>query len=54
MSKEIDNDFSYRAGLAHEGLKKGYNIDKQDDDTKMDIYNNYAGRNVGDNYGKER
>lgn len=54
MSKEIDNDFSYRVGLAHEGLKKGYNIGKQNDDTKMDISNNYAGRKVGDKSSKSR
>ncbi len=49
MTKHIDRDFAYDAGLAHEGLKRGYNFDSQGDDNKMDISNNYSGRILGDN-----
>lgn len=48
MTKNIDRDYAYDAGLAHEGLKRGYNFDAQGDDTKMDISNNYSGRILGD------
>lgn len=48
MTKHIDRDFAYDAGLAHEGLKRGYNFDSQGDDAKMDISNNYSGRILGD------
>lgn len=47
MTKKIDRDFAYDVGLAHEGLKSGYNFDKQNADTKMDISNNYSGRKIG-------
>lgn len=50
MTKNISRTFSYKAGLAHEGLDTDYNWDKQNDDTKMDISNNYAGRDIGDCY----
>lgn len=46
MTKKIDKDFAWRAGLAHEGLGTGYNFDEQNDDTKMDIQNNYLGRQL--------
>ena len=48
MTKNIDRTFAYKAGLAHEGLDTNYNWDKQNYDTKMDISNNYAGRDIGD------
>ena len=47
MTKNIDRDFACKVGLAHEGLKPGYDFDKQDDDHKMDISNNYSGRIIG-------
>lgn len=47
MTKKIDRNFAYDVGLAHEGLKSGYNFDKQNADTKMDISNNYSGRKIG-------
>lgn len=48
MTKHIDRDFAYDAGLAHEGLKRGYDFDSQGADNKMDISNNYSGRILGD------
>lgn len=48
MTKHIDRDFAYDAGLAHEGLKRGYNFSSQSEDSKMDISNNYSGRILGD------
>lgn len=48
MTKNIDRDYAYDAGLAHEGLQRGYSFDSQPDDTKMDISNNYSGRILGD------
>lgn len=50
MTKNINRTFAYKAGLAHEGLDTDYNWDKQSDDTKMDISNNYAGRDIGADY----
>ena len=50
MTKRISRDFAYEAGLAHEGLKKGYSFDALEDDNKMDISNNYSGRIIGDKY----
>lgn len=44
MTKYIDRDFAYEMGLAHEGLKKGYDWDSLNSDTKMDVSNNYYGR----------
>ncbi len=49
MTKKTTEKFAWKAGLAHEGLEPGYNFDKQDDDTKMDIQNNYAGRMFAQN-----
>lgn len=46
MTRNIDKDFAWRVGLAHENLSTTYDFDKQDDDTKMDIKNNYAGRQL--------
>lgn len=48
MTKNIDENFAWKAGLAHERLKPGYEFDKQNDDTKMDIMNNYIGRQLGE------
>ncbi len=48
MTKHIDRDYAYDAGLAHEGLERGYSFSAQSDDVKMDISNNYAGRILGD------
>lgn len=53
MTKKIDRDFAYEAGLAHEGLSKGYSFSEQVDDTKMDISNNYSGRILGDDNSSE-
>lgn len=50
MTKKINRNFAYLAGLAHEGLTKGYNFNKQSDDKKMDIANNYSGRKIGTDY----
>jgi len=47
MTYHISRDFAYDVGLAHEGLKRDYNFNKQDDDVKMDISNNYSGRKIG-------
>jgi hypothetical protein len=49
MTKETTENFAWKAGLAHEGLEPGYNFDKQNDDTKMDIKNNYSGRMLAQN-----
>lgn len=47
MTRDIDKDFAYDAGLAHEGLKRGYAFSLLDADTKMDVSNNYSGRTLG-------
>ena len=50
MTKRISRDWAYTLGLAHEGLKKGYDFSSLNDDVKMDISNNYEGRIEGDKY----
>lgn len=50
LTKRIGRDWAYEIGLAHEGLSKSYQFNKQEDDTKMDISNNYLGRVDGDKY----
>lgn len=50
MTRETTENFAWKAGLAHEGLEQGYKFEKQDDDTKMDIQNNYSGRMLGQKY----
>lgn len=50
MTKKIDRAFAYDAGLAHEGLTEDYDFDKQSEDHKMDISNNYSGRKLGTKY----
>ncbi len=47
MTRRINRDFAYDAGLAHEGLSRNYNFSAQNADTKMDIQNNYFGRIIG-------
>ena len=46
MTKRTTENFAWKAGLAHEGLEPGYDFNKQDGDTKMDINNNYSGRKL--------
>ncbi len=50
MAKKIGVDFAYQAGLAHEGVKVGYQFSKLSDDSKMDISNNFRGRKYGKKY----
>lgn len=47
MYKHLGSDFTYKMGLAHEGLAPGYNFDTQSSDTRMDIHNNRYGRDYG-------
>lgn len=47
MTKDIDRDFAYDVGLAHEGLSRGYSFSGLEADTKMDVSNNYSGRILG-------
>lgn len=47
MTRRISRDFAYDAGLAHEGLARGYNFSSLSADTKMDVQNNYFGRIIG-------
>ena len=44
MYKNINPDFTYKLGLAHEGLTPGYDYNSQPVDKKMDIHNNRFGR----------
>ena len=50
MTKKLGKDFAWKAGLAHEGLGTSYVFDNQNDDKKMDINNNYSGRQIGETY----
>lgn len=47
MTKDIDRDFAYDVGLAHEGLTRNYSFSGLDADSKMDVSNNYSGRKLG-------
>ena len=47
MTKNIDRDFAYDAGLAHEGLSRSYSFSGLEADAKMDVSNNYTGRIIG-------
>lgn len=49
MTKKISKDFAWKAGLAHEGLDTDYEWSDLDDDAKMDVNNNYRGRQIGEN-----
>lgn len=50
MTKKIDKEFAWKEGLAHEGLGTSYDFGKQKDEIKMDISNNYSGRQIGETY----
>ncbi len=50
MTKKISKSFAYEAGLAHEGLTTSYSFNQLNDDCKMDVSNNYSGRDIGERY----
>ncbi len=44
MAKNLGKGFAYDAGLAHENLKRGYNINSLKSEVRMDVSNNGFGR----------